>query len=205
MLICTLAHRGRAVLRGLLLEGQIIQAGCCACSTRALRRLVAVRAARARRRAALTAFYMFRLIFLTFFGEYRGNQRQHRFSAMLAREGVEGRTRTSTPSRCAHAARRHGHGEHGPTSTATRTSTPRDAPRPRPQHAPRRHAAHASRTPTHEAHGGHGEHAHEPHESPLVMTVALDDPGAPRRLRRPLLAHRAAERLLTRTRGSSSS
>jgi NADH-quinone oxidoreductase subunit L len=40
--------------------------------------------------AMLTAFYMFRLVFMTFFGEYRGDQHEHRYSAMLAAEGFEG-------------------------------------------------------------------------------------------------------------------
>ena len=40
--------------------------------------------------AMMTAFYMFRLIFLTFFGEYRGDLSEHRYTAMLAAEGFEG-------------------------------------------------------------------------------------------------------------------
>ena len=40
--------------------------------------------------AMLTAFYMFRLIFMTFFGEYRGNMENHMYSAAIAAEGVEG-------------------------------------------------------------------------------------------------------------------
>jgi proton-translocating NADH-quinone oxidoreductase chain L len=40
--------------------------------------------------AMLTAFYMFRLIFMTFFGEYRGNLDQHMYSAAIAAEGLEG-------------------------------------------------------------------------------------------------------------------
>ena len=40
--------------------------------------------------ALFTSFYMFRLIFMTFFGEYRGDKKEHRYSAMLAAEGFEG-------------------------------------------------------------------------------------------------------------------
>jgi len=54
--------------------------------------------------AALTAFYMFRLVFMTFFGEYRGNASEHMYSAQIAAEGgVEG----PQPHHDEH------HGEHG--------------------------------------------------------------------------------------------
>ncbi len=40
--------------------------------------------------ALFTSFYMFRLIFMTFFGEYRGDMEHHMYSAQLAAEGYEG-------------------------------------------------------------------------------------------------------------------
>jgi proton-translocating NADH-quinone oxidoreductase chain L len=56
--------------------------------------------------AMFTAFYMFRLIFMTFFGEYRGNMKEHRYSAQLAAEGFEG------PEPHGHDDD-HGHDDHG--------------------------------------------------------------------------------------------
>ena len=55
--------------------------------------------------AMFTAFYMFRLIFMTFYGEYRGNQAQHAYTAQLAAEGFEG----PEP----HGHDDHGHDDHG--------------------------------------------------------------------------------------------
>ena len=40
--------------------------------------------------AALTCFYMFRMLFMTFFGEYRGDQEHHMYSQMLAEHGRGG-------------------------------------------------------------------------------------------------------------------
>ena len=56
--------------------------------------------------AMFTAFYMFRLIFMTFFGEYRGNQADHMYAGMLAAEGFEG------PDPHEHAHDDHGGGDH---------------------------------------------------------------------------------------------
>ncbi len=57
--------------------------------------------------ACLTAFYMFRLVFMTFFHEYRGNLEHHRYSAAIAAEGVEG------PDPHEYAEDDHGHDAHG--------------------------------------------------------------------------------------------
>lgn len=66
--------------------------------------------------AALTAFYMFRLVFMTFFGEYRGNMAQHRYSAMLAAEGYEGPAphadHGEDHEHAGHADDAHAHGHH---------------------------------------------------------------------------------------------
>ena len=40
--------------------------------------------------ACLTCFYMFRMLFLTFFGEYRGDREHHMYSDMLAEHGRGG-------------------------------------------------------------------------------------------------------------------
>ena len=60
--------------------------------------------------AAFTAFYMFRLIFMTFFGEYRGDMEEHQYSAMLAAEGFEG---PEPHGHDDHGDDDHGHDEHG--------------------------------------------------------------------------------------------
>src|SRR5262249_22525266 len=163
MLACTLAIAGVPFFSGFYSKDRIIQAGWLNVldgehfGGATLYALIALALA-----AALTAFYMFRLIFLTFFGEYRGNKEEHRFSAMLAREGVEG------PDPHEHADDPHAvhealdeHGERG------------DDHHGHAVHAPAQ-PAHAARAHHGQEHGGHGEHhAHEPHESPAVITVAL--------------------------------
>ena len=181
---CTLAIAGVPLFSGFYSKDKIIQAGWMRVLDDdhfdgwSLFALIALCAA-----ALLTAFYMFRLIFLTFFGEYRGNQEHHRFSEMLAREGVEGpdpNEHAEADGAHAHAEAGHGgghahahgdahghahgghaHGEHGHGKTHAS-----HAPVARPAAA---HAVHA------EAHGHaeHGHGAHEPHESPAVMTIAL--------------------------------
>ncbi|MFT7663818.1 MAG: NADH-quinone oxidoreductase subunit L [Planctomycetota bacterium] len=56
--------------------------------------------------AMMTAFYMFRLIFMTFYGEYRGDQKEHMYSEQIALEGLEG------PPLHGHDDD-HGHDDHG--------------------------------------------------------------------------------------------
>jgi NADH-quinone oxidoreductase subunit L len=115
---------------------------------------------------------MFRLVFLTFFGEYRGNLSEHRYSAQLAAEGVEG------PDPNEHAAPEehhhehhaehhapHGHDDHGHGHAAHEHG--------HAHHAPAQKAEHVVHAGAHGGHDDHGHHAHEPHESPLVMTAAL--------------------------------
>jgi NADH-quinone oxidoreductase subunit L len=96
--------------------------------------------------AMLTAFYMFRLVFMTFFGEYRGDVPRHMYSAAIALEGVEG---PDPDEGHGDAADEHGHGAH----LASRDH----------EHG-------------HGHGHGHGAHAREPHEDPLwrnPMTIAL--------------------------------
>jgi NADH:ubiquinone oxidoreductase subunit 5 (subunit L)/multisubunit Na+/H+ antiporter MnhA subunit len=166
MLICTLAIAGVPYFAGFFSKDEIIKAGVLRILDArtfdgwSLYALIALSAA-----AALTAFYMFRLIFLTFYGEYRGNLKEHRFSAMLAAEGVEGPDPNEhAPEEHGHEAA-HGHDDHGHEEHDHGGA---HAHGHRAEHAPApAHPAH------HEEHGGHGAHAHEPHESPWVITVAL--------------------------------
>jgi NADH-quinone oxidoreductase subunit L len=121
MLVCTLAIAGVPFFSGFYSKDKIIQAGFLRVLDGqrfdgwSLFALIALSCA-----AFLTAFYMFRLIFLTFFGEYRGHLAQHCFSAMLAVEGVEG----PDPHEHAEEQGEHGHGaheahhDHGPSHDA---------------------------------------------------------------------------------------
>jgi len=99
MIICTLAISGVPFFSGFYSKDMIIKAGVLGWGTGALWAkfsIVALALA-----AALTAFYMFRLVFMTFFGEYRGNKKEHMYSAALAAEGYEG------------PEPHHEHGDHG--------------------------------------------------------------------------------------------
>src|SRR5262249_37570249 len=114
MLICTLAIAGVPYFAGFFSKDEIIKAGVLRLLDAgtfdgwSLYAVIALSLA-----AALTAFYMFRLIFLTFVGEYRGNRKEHRFSAMLAKEGVEGPDPNEhAPEEPVHGAAHGGHGEH---------------------------------------------------------------------------------------------
>ncbi len=164
MLVCTLAIAGVPLFSGFYSKDKIIQAGFLRVLDPqrfdgwSLYALIALSCA-----AALTAFYMFRLIFLTFFGEYRGNEKEHRFSALLAAEGVEGPDPNEhVPEELGHGSAHGGHDEHGHGGH----EHGHHAPKPKAQHV-----VHAEKS---EEHGGHAEHGHhEPHESPKVITVAL--------------------------------
>ena len=184
-LACTLAIAGVPLFSGFYSKDKIIQAGWLQVldvehfNGWALYALLALSAA-----AALTAFYMFRLIFLTFFGEYRGNQERHRFSAMLAREGVEGPDPNEHSAQELHGAHAHaeaghdhGHGDaqghaHGGAEHGHAHDTGHRSPAHRVQ--PIAHSvAHEAHGAGHGGHAEHGHGAHEPHESPPVMTIAL--------------------------------
>jgi NADH-quinone oxidoreductase subunit L len=170
MLICTLAIAGVPYFAGFFSKDEIIKAAFLRLATDfdgwSLFALLALSTA-----ACLTAFYMFRLIFLTFFGEYRGNQKEHRFSAMLAVEGVEGpdpHEHAAHDEHHEHAATQ-GHDDHGHAHAAEHGHDHSSHAHAQHPSAPAvAHVAHAR-----DSHGHHEEHAHEPHESPAVMTVAL--------------------------------
>jgi len=173
MLVCTLAIAGVPLFSGFYSKDKIIQAGFLRILDKstfdgwALYALLALCLA-----AALTAFYMFRLIFLTFFGEYRGNQKEHRFSAMLATEGVEGPDPNEHAAHDDHGAAHDDHGHGHADGHGQDHAHGHDAGH---GHASHGHAAaHVVHAEDHGGGHGHGDHhAHEPHESPLVMTVAL--------------------------------
>jgi NADH-quinone oxidoreductase subunit L len=120
--------------------------------------------------AAMTAFYMFRMIFLTFFGEYRGSMEHHMYTDMLVAHGRGGHlvyhdklgrlhAPKDEPLAAAHAED-HGHAheaEHG--------------------HG-RAHGHDHAQAPGHAASAEHGDHGHHdhvvvPHESPPNITIAL--------------------------------
>jgi len=90
MLICSLAISGVPLFSGLYSKDMILKAGFVnvlsgSPNGAAWYATVALAVA-----ACLTTFYMFRMIFLTFFGEYRGSMKQHMYSAELARHGRGG-------------------------------------------------------------------------------------------------------------------
>ena len=112
--------------------------------------------------ALMTAFYMFRLMCMTFFGAYRGpgvgSGRPRRRRRSPRRDHAKDMRVAAVPRRVASGGRR--------TRTATRTKTITRCRTGRPT----RHAAHD------DAHGGGGHgHGpwHGPHESPTPMTFPL--------------------------------
>ncbi len=151
MLVCTLAIAGVPLFAGFYSKDMIILSAWADVmdgahfSGWALYALLALAGA-----AMLTAFYMFRLIFMTFFGEHRGGMERHMYSAQLAAEGVEG----PDPNEHAEDHGAHGHGE--------------------AHHEAGGHARHGEHG-AHDPHGSHGAHggAHVPRESPPTITVAL--------------------------------
>jgi NADH-quinone oxidoreductase subunit L len=104
--------------------------------------------------AFLTAAYMTRCVWLTFFGEYRGGHHEPDVGE-LGYEPVG----EDIDAEVAELAAGGGHG--APVAVATRTAT---------DHGAGHDTAHG----THDAgHGAHDAHHAEPHESPLVLTIPL--------------------------------
>jgi NADH-quinone oxidoreductase subunit L len=112
--------------------------------------------------ACLTAFYMFRLIFMTFFGEYRPGTVDSPFAHHGGHDDGD------------HGHGDHGHGGHGHDDHAhdehSHEAHGHHHGHEKHAHAPVSHAAHAH--VEHGGHGGHDDHA-KPHESPLPMLIAL--------------------------------
>ena len=165
MLVCTLAIAGIPLFSGFYSKDMIVLQAAQNTLSRFtganLFALVALPLA-----ALLTAFYMFRLIFMTFFGTYRGGGAHHGAHAgheehgALAAHGHAAAALHAHDHGHDHGA--HDHGAHDPGDHGTHGHAPAHA------HAHDDHgSAHA-----HEEHG-HGGHALTPHESPWPMTVSL--------------------------------
>ena len=99
--------------------------------------------------AFLTAFYMFRLIFMTFYGDYRPGTVDSVFAHAAHDDHGDAH---------GHA----GHGEHGEHEAHAAHGH---------EHAHGGHAEHAHAA--HDAHGHDSHAAHEPHESPKTILIAL--------------------------------
>jgi proton-translocating NADH-quinone oxidoreductase chain L len=127
--------------------------------------------------ATLTAFYMFRSYFMTFSGEYRGNELPLKdpYPADTARAKAlffPGPARGPTPEMLAMIAEHaHHHPAHGSVHAhGTAHSAAHDAH----GHDPHAHAAgvHVD-APAHDDAHGHAHHGGVPHESPWTMTLPL--------------------------------
>jgi NADH-quinone oxidoreductase subunit L len=106
--------------------------------------------------ALMTAFYMFRLMAMTFFGTYRGPAWETLSRADVVTAAIHGAPHPADPSAHGQAHKKNHEVSHGPAEL-------HDAP------LPGHHAAHAD-----DAHGGHGHGPwHGPHESPKPMTLPL--------------------------------
>jgi NADH-quinone oxidoreductase subunit L len=106
--------------------------------------------------AMMTAFYMFRLVAMTFFGTYRGPAWE------AAGHGA--------------AIGMHDHAKDAKTAAVHGAKHPADIHAHGHAHEPDHEVAHGPAEPhdDHDAHGGHGHgHWHGPHESPTPMTFPL--------------------------------
>ena len=123
MLICTLAIAGVPFFSGFYSKDMIILAAFANVfdghffNGWAIYALVCLALA-----AAMTAFYMFRLIFMTFFGTYRGAEKHHMYAEQLALEGYEG------PDPHEHAHDDHGHDDHGDHGHEDHHHEPHESP-----------------------------------------------------------------------------
>jgi NADH-quinone oxidoreductase subunit L len=174
MLVSTLAIAGIPLFSGFYSKDKIImqafQEGMSSFNGAAIFAAIALPLA-----ALLTAFYMFRLIFMTFFGEYRGAHAHH---------AAHGDHDHAPHGALAKAAARAGHGEdevfgHLPLGHDAPKHDEHGHAHEHAHGAPARAAvAHHAHADDHAHHAGdvHGHHtapAHVPHESPWPMTVAL--------------------------------
>ena len=107
--------------------------------------------------AALTAFYMSRLVFMTFFGRYRGEV-----------AGISAAAAHATPDHepVAAVAAHIDQAQHGTTHTAPAHTATHSAP------TVGTHPVAHNATDAHSAHGSQG-HAGRPHESPATMLIPL--------------------------------
>jgi NADH-quinone oxidoreductase subunit L len=123
--------------------------------------------------ALMTAFYMFRLMAMTFMGDYRGPAWETAGPADVRTAAVHGASHPADPHAHGKAHMKdhevsHGPAEpHGQSSVASRQSSV-DA------HGDDAHDAHGHAAAHDDAHGGHGHGPwHGPHESPTPMTFPL--------------------------------
>ena len=103
MLICTLAISGVPLFSGFYSKDMILKQGflnLLSHSSNGASMYATVALAVA---ACMTTFYMFRMLFLTFFGEYRGDKQDHMYAAELAEHGRGGNI----------VYHDHGHDDHG--------------------------------------------------------------------------------------------
>jgi NADH-quinone oxidoreductase subunit L len=106
--------------------------------------------------ALMTAFYMFRLMAMTFFGTYRGPAWETLSRADVATAAIHGAPHPSDPHAHGQAHKKNHEVSHGPAELHDSSG-------------PGHHAAHVD-----DAHGGHGHGPwHGPHESPKPMTLPL--------------------------------
>jgi NADH-quinone oxidoreductase subunit L len=94
----------------------------------------------------MTAFYMFRLMSLTFFGSYRGRAFEAGHAHAVAEAAIHGAGHPADPFAHGQAQKKSHEVSHGPADSAAKGD--------------------------HDAHGGHGEW-HGPHEAPRPMTFVL--------------------------------
>jgi NADH-quinone oxidoreductase subunit L len=110
--------------------------------------------------ALMTAFYMFRLMAMTFFGGYRGPAWETAAPAAARVAAIHGAPHPADPFAHGQANRKDHEVTHGPAE-------PHD-------HSPDPHDAHRHGAAHDDAHGGHGHGPwHGPHESPAPMTFPL--------------------------------
>ncbi len=149
--------------------------------------------------AMITAFYMFRLIWLTFFGEYRGSMERHMYTDMLVAHGRGGHLvyhdalgRLHAPKdeplsaddghhgHGGHDHGGHGHDAHGHAEKAAHGHDSGHHGHDSGHHG--HDSGHHGHDAGHAGHGamdshagshGHHDHAVVPHESPINMTLGL--------------------------------
>jgi NADH-quinone oxidoreductase subunit L len=111
--------------------------------------------------ALMTAFYMFRLVYMTFYGAYRGPAWEQAGPAAVATAAVHGAPHPADPHAHGQAHRADHEVTHGPAEPHSSTSLGAGA-------------HDDSHTHDADAHGGHGHGPwHGPHESPKPMTMPL--------------------------------
>ncbi len=176
-LACTLAIAGTPLFSGFYSKDMILAAGFEGVLGHfngwALYALIALSTA-----ALLTTFYMFRLIWLTFFGEYRGAQQNHMYSDMLLAHGRGGHLiyhdalgRLHAPKDDPWPTAEHGSPAHEAHASTGAHSVEHGHGQAHAGHAHHGHGHHSAHAPQHDH--GHHDHVVEPHESPLHMTLPL--------------------------------